>query len=79
MGLRFHTTRHAAARASERDLSFEDLKSVVNYPTTKERQGQGGHGGTLFRFRKCVDGRTLVCVAEVRNGDCWIATGFYET
>lgn len=79
MALRFHMTRHAAERASERNLSVEDLKNVVNYPDNKAKQRTGPHGGIIYRFRKCVDGRTLVCVAEVKNGNCWLVTGFYET
>jgi len=76
--LRFHTTRHSAIRASERNLSFEDLKNVVNYPESKQRQGSGAHGGQLTLFRKPVDGRTLVAVAEIKGNDCWIVTGYYE-
>jgi hypothetical protein len=44
--LRFHTTRHSANRASERNLSFQDLKNVVNYSGFK----------TKVRTRRAVDG-----------------------
>ena len=79
---RFHTTRHSAGRAAERSLSFEDLKSVVNYPDQKMptgRTGKGAHKGSVFKFLKRVDGQTLVAVAEIRNSDCWIITGYYES
>ena len=76
--LRFHTTRHSASRASERNLSFEDLKNVVNYPDSKQKSGRGAHGGQLTVFRKSVDGKILVAVAEIKNQDCWIVTGYYE-
>jgi hypothetical protein len=76
--MRFHTTRHSAVRASERNLSFEDLKNVVNYSDSKQRQGKGAHGGQLTRFRKSVDGKTLVAVAEIKGNECWIVTGYYE-
>jgi len=63
--LRFHTTRHSASRASERSLSFEDLKNVVNYPDSKQKSERGAHGGQLTVFRNSVGGKTLVAVAEI--------------
>ena len=66
-------------RASERDLSFENLKNVVSYSDRKQTFGRGQHGGTICRFFKKVDGRTLVCVAEIKNGECWIITGYYDS
>ena len=53
--LRFHATRHSASGASERNLSFEELKNVVNYPDSKQKSGRGAHGGQLTIFRKSVD------------------------
>ena len=76
---RFHITRHSAVRAAERGWTFEDLKNVVTYANEKTRSGRGAHGGIIYRFRKTADGQTLIAVAEVRNGDCWIITGYYET
>ena len=62
---------------SERELSFECLKSVVLYPDKMKDLNRGRHGGLLKRFEKTVDGKTLVAIAEVKGQECWIATGYY--
>ena len=75
---RFHGTHHAAMRAVERGLSTENLKNVVRYPDSKiKRPARCQHGGQVFEFAKEVDGQTLICIAEVKNADCWIITGYY--
>ncbi len=74
---RFHQTKHQALRVSERDLSFEDMKNVVGYPDSSQFMRNGIHGGRVSKFRKTVDGRTLVVVAEINGKECWLLTGFF--
>jgi hypothetical protein len=74
----FHITKHQALRLAERDLSLENVKNVVRYPDSVEDLSRGRHGGSLKRFKKAVDDRTLVVIAEVKRTDCWLATSFYE-
>ena len=33
---------------------------------------------TRWKFKKTVDGKTLVVVAEVKKSECWLATAYYE-
>ena len=44
----------------------------------KDRDWPGMHGGKRWKFKKSVDGRALVVVAEIRNNDCWLLTAYYE-
>jgi hypothetical protein len=74
---RFHHTKHQTLRISERELSSENLKNVVRYPDLEQFLRRGVHGGTVRKFRKTVDGKTLVVVAEIRGKDCWLLTGFF--
>ena len=74
---RFHTTKHEALRVSERGLSVENMKNVVRYPDTQQSLRPGIHGGTVKKFRKTVDAKTLVVVAEIKGTECWLLTGFF--
>ena len=76
--MRFHVTTHQAIRLAERDLSLDNVKNVVRYPDATEHLNRGRHGGSLKRFKKKVDDRTLVVIAEVKREDCWLATAYYE-
>jgi len=76
---RFHESHHSRHRASERDLSFGDLKAAVISPDRQEDlHRKGNHGGKIYKFFKSIHGRTLVCVAELRNNECWILTGYSQ-
>ena len=76
--MRFHVTRHGALRVTERSLSLEEMKNVVNYSKQVTVLNHGRNGGKLKRFEKTADGRKLVVIAEVKGTDCWLATGYYE-
>ena len=75
---RFHQTKHQAIRVSERDLSLENMKNVVSYPDESSFLRKGFHGGRISKFRKTVDGRTLVVVAEIKAKEYWLWTGFSQ-
>ena len=74
---RFHQTKHQALRVSERALSFENMKNVVRYPDAEQALRRGFHGGMVKKFRKTVDAKTLVVVAEIKGKECWLLTGFF--
>jgi hypothetical protein len=76
MPYRFHSSAHERLRVDERNLSLENMKATVNYPGKVRNQRPGVRGGTVKRFEKTVDGRTLVVVAEVKGHECWLMTGF---
>jgi hypothetical protein len=62
---------------TERGFSLEQLKSVVNYPDKKSRQYKGANGGIVYRFEKGMDDQTVVAVAEVKNTECWLMSGWF--
>ncbi|MBI2927679.1 MAG: hypothetical protein HYY24_18440 [Verrucomicrobia bacterium] len=79
MNLRFHNTQHLLIRQTEREFSLENVKMTVNYPQHRIKIGTTGqHGGIRWKFKKTVEGRTLVIVAEIKKNDCWLATAYYE-
>lgn len=78
MSLRFHNTHHVLIRQTEREFSLESVKATVNSPQSKAEIGTGPHGGKRYKFKKTVDGKTLVVVAEVKRTECWLATAYYE-
>jgi hypothetical protein len=73
---KFHLTQHGANRIAERGLSYEAMKSVVNYPDKKIQQGRAEHGGIRTQFEKTVDGKKLTVIAEVKKSEAWIITGW---
>jgi hypothetical protein len=75
---KFHITPHFARRVSERSVSVEEAKAVVKYCDHKQKQYIGEHKGIVFRFSKTVEGVKLCVVAELKNDECWLITGFYE-
>lgn len=74
--MRFHATRHQTLRVDERNLSLENMKNVVRYPDTRQRQRPGVHGGVVMRHTKTVDGQAHVVIAEIKGDECWLLTGF---
>jgi hypothetical protein len=76
--VKFHVTKHFALRLAERDISIEFAKSVVIYSQETSVLRRGRHKGTVKKYRKTVDGRTLVVVAEMKSKECWFLTAYYE-
>ena len=65
--MNFHITKHLRIRMAERGLNLENLKSVIRSPGSVQQLQKGQHGGRLKRFRKTVDSKTLVAVAEIKG------------
>jgi hypothetical protein len=74
----FHDSAHAANRRIERSVSIQAMKDVVNYHDTKRKQYPGRNGGTVYRFSKTVDNKTLIVVAEVKKTEAWLVSCFYQ-
>jgi hypothetical protein len=62
---------------TERGFSLEQLKSVVNYPDKKSKECKGANGGVVYKFEKEMNGETVVAIAEVKNTDCWLMSGWF--
>jgi hypothetical protein len=75
---RFHLTPHSARRLSDREISAEEMKDAVKYHDEKHPMGPGENGGKKYKFAKKTNGRTLVVIAELKKGECWLITTFYE-
>ena len=73
----FHDSTHARQRRRERSIPLEAMKDVVKYHQSKTQQYRGDHGGFVYKFKKTAGGKTLAVVAEVKNGECWLMSGFY--
>jgi hypothetical protein len=80
MEYRFHDTAHVEKRARERGFAVEQAILTVNGPASilKAPPRKGNHGGLIWLFFRLFESRILVVVAEVRNNECWIITGYWE-
>jgi len=77
-GLTFYLTKHFRIRLAERFLNADDVKAVIHSSSERRFLKIGVHGGKLSRYRKTAGGRTLLAVAEIKGGKCWIVTAYYE-
>ena len=80
MEYRFHDTAHVEKRARERGFTVEQAILTVNDPASilKTPPRKGNHGGFIWLFFRLFESRILVVVAEVKNNECWIITGYWE-
>lgn len=76
--MRFYVTKHFYQRVDERNLSTGNARNVVLYPDPARKLNRGKNGGILSMFKKTVDGKTRVVVAEIINDECWLMTIYYE-
>jgi hypothetical protein len=67
----FYFTTHCKIRASERGLSHDEIRDVINYHHSKTEQYRGEHGGFVCKFEKTVDKVKLVVIAETKKEKCW--------
>jgi hypothetical protein len=65
-------------RISERGLCLEQLKSAVNYSDKKRQQYKGDNGGFVYKFEKIIKGQTVIAVAEIKNTECWLISGWLK-
>lgn len=70
---------HAGRRRDERGLSLEQMQDVVRQPQRIERHRRGEHGGFVYEFTRVTAGERLTVIAEVKQQQCWLITGWVET
>ena len=75
-----HDTVHVEKRTKERGFTFEQAIETVNEPTSilKVPPRRGNHGGMIWLFNRDFAGRVLIIVAETKNHECWIITGYWN-
>lgn len=80
MEYRFHDTVHVEKRARERGFTVEEAKLTIGKPGSilKTPPRKGNHGGLIQLFFRRFNSRILVIVAEVKEHECWIITGYWE-
>ncbi|MEK7678527.1 MAG: hypothetical protein AAB676_22085 [Verrucomicrobiota bacterium] len=72
----FYDTMHAGKRRRERDLSLEQMKAVVCEHEHKVQHRRGEHGGFVYEFNREVEDQQWTVVAEVKQNECWLITGW---
>ena len=79
MPYEIHDTTHVEKRAKERGFTFQQAVETVNDPATilKTSPRRGNHGGMIWLFSRVFGGRVLTIVAEIKNHECWIITGYW--
>ncbi len=80
MDYEFHDTVHVAKRARERDFTLEQAIETVSAPSSvlKTPPRLGNHGGMIWLFFREFSGKILTIVAETKNHECWIITGYWN-
>jgi hypothetical protein len=73
----FYVTSHVLKRIAERGLTLEQLKSVVNGPSRKMQQYRGDNGGFVYKFEKEISGVQVAAIAEVKQSECWLISGWF--
>ena len=80
MQYRFHDTAHVEKRARERGFTVEQAMLSINDPASilKTPPRKGNHGGLIWLFFRRFESRILIVVAETKDNECWIITGYWE-
>lgn len=80
MAYRIQNTAHAESRARERGFTLEQAALTVNEPGSilKTPPRRGNQGGFIWMFFRAFEGKMLVIVAETKNDECWIITGYWD-
>jgi hypothetical protein len=77
---RFHDTAHVEKRGRERGFTVEQAIFTIRTPESilKAPPRKGNHGGLIWLFFRAFESRILVVVAEVKDNECWIITGYWK-
>ncbi len=80
MPYEFHDTTHVEKRAKERGFTLQQAIEAINEPAgiLKTPPRRGNQGGMIWLFFRTFDGRVLTIVAEIKNHECWIITGYWS-
>jgi len=72
----FHDTTHADKRRAERGLTVAEIRDVVCNPSSRVQHRRGEHGGFVYEFVRSSGSRMLTVIAEVKQNQCWLITGW---
>ena len=80
MRYKIYDTAHLASRARQRGFTFEQVLLTINEPGSilKTPPRRGNHGGMIWLFFRKFGARNLVAVAETKNDECWLITGYWD-
>jgi len=54
------------------------MQEVVRNPSRRVRHRRGEHGGFVYEFSRSSSAGRLIVVAEVKQHECWLITGWRE-
>ncbi|MGD1018986.1 MAG: hypothetical protein ABSA12_06675 [Verrucomicrobiia bacterium] len=54
------------------------MKDTICQHERRIQHRRGEHGGFVYEFRRRVSGKKLVVIAEVKQNQCWLITGYYD-
>lgn len=79
MAYEIHDTAHVEKRAKERGFTLQQAIETVDAPAgiLKTPPRRGNHGGMIWLFSRRFVGRVLIIIAETKNNECWIITGYW--
>ena len=79
MAYNVHDTVHVEKRAHERGFTLDQIILTINEPGSilKVPPRRGNHGGMIWLFFRSFGPRILVAVAETKNDECWLITGYW--
>ena len=80
MNYQFHDTTHVETRCFERGFTLAQAIETVTHPARilKHPPRRGNHGGLIWLFFHAYGRRVLVVVAEIKNNECWLITGYWQ-
>ena len=79
MPYEIHDTAHVEKRARERGFTLQHAITAIEDPAgiLKTPPRRGNHGGMIWWFSRAFASRVLFIVAEIKNHECWIITGYW--
>ena len=80
MAFKIYDTVHLEKRVRERGFTVDQAILTVNAPDSilKTPPRRGNHGGMIWLFFRQFDSKLLVVVAETKNDECWLITGYWD-
>jgi hypothetical protein len=57
-------------------VSAAEMQEVVRIHDSRVQHRRGEHGGFVYEFVRRSGPRTLTVVAEIKQNECWLITGW---
>jgi len=54
------------------------MQDVIRNPSRRVQHRRGEHGGFVSEFTRRSGGQTVTVIAEVKQHECWLITGWRE-